>query len=412
MKPKWKQLNDRLVAEMRKRGTLRDKAVARAFLRTPRHLFAAETELTDAYEDRVVAVTRDLDGTAISSLSQPTIIAIMLQQLGLQPGHNVLEVGAGTGYNAALMAALVGEQGHVTTIDIDPDIAHHAHANLDRVGVKNVTVLAADGALGYAEHAPYDRIILTTSSWDIAPAWMQQLSDDGRLVLPLFITAQLQFSVAFDRSPHTLLKSTSHDAARFLTLRGSLQTPAMHDIYLDEALLLQDVIAHELAAPPDQIAAWLHHPPTHHSTAVVCDLGAIWYGLGMWLGTHLHPLHVLINRDAESPARYFLPLMRMERPAPAYWSYLKVEPDGMALLMRPAPDDDTASALVVLQYGAPTAAQKMLAAVHHWNDFQQVQEQHATIYVVGHQTPINVQPGVAQVPKPHVDLVVTWPRPT
>src|SRR2546425_11884958 len=109
-----------------------------------------------------------IDGEAVSSSSQPEIMATMLEQLGLEPGLRVLEIGAGTGYNAALMAHVVGETGTLTSMDIDDDIVDGARAHLDAAGQSRVRVVLGEGGLGYPAGAPYDRIILTVGAWDVA----------------------------------------------------------------------------------------------------------------------------------------------------------------------------------------------------------------------------------------------------
>src|SRR5207245_8982442 len=102
-------------------GCVPSPGVEGAFRAVPRHLFVPGVDPTEVYADRAIQTKRAPNGRGISSSSQPSIMAIMLEQLGLAPGMRVLEIGAGTGYNAALLAHLVGEQGHVTTVDIDPD---------------------------------------------------------------------------------------------------------------------------------------------------------------------------------------------------------------------------------------------------------------------------------------------------
>jgi protein-L-isoaspartate O-methyltransferase len=111
-------------------------------------------------------------------------MALMLERLRLEPGQRVLEIGAGTGYNAALLAALVGPKGHVTTVDIDPEVAERARIALaEHDG--SVVVVTGDGRDGHVAGAPYDRIIVTASSPDVPRAWFEQLAADGLLELPL-----------------------------------------------------------------------------------------------------------------------------------------------------------------------------------------------------------------------------------
>ena len=124
------RLRDGLVSELRSRGVIRSEAIAAAFATVPRERFipevVAEQGLEAAYQDRAFPTKHDGQGMPISSSSQPAIMAEMLELLELAPGQRVLEVGAGTGYNAAVLSQLVGAQGVVTTIDIDPEIVGRA----------------------------------------------------------------------------------------------------------------------------------------------------------------------------------------------------------------------------------------------------------------------------------------------
>jgi protein-L-isoaspartate(D-aspartate) O-methyltransferase len=181
-------LRQRLVAHLRRAGTLTDPAVERALLSVPRELFvaplAARQGLQAVYRDRAIVTKRDALGRPTSSSSQPRIMAAMLQQLQVRPGQRVLEVGAGSGYNAALLAALVGPGGLVVSVELDDQVARSAQAALAQGGYP-VQVATADGRHGWAARAPFDRIIVTASTDDVPRAWFDQLVVGGRLVLPL-----------------------------------------------------------------------------------------------------------------------------------------------------------------------------------------------------------------------------------
>lgn len=187
-----------LVAELKNKGAIRTPPVETAFGAVPRHLFVPGVALDEVYRDQSIP-TKRLAGAVVSSSSQPAIMAVMLEQLALEPGHRVLEIGAGTGYNAALMAHIVGESGQVVTIDIDEDIVEDAREHLAAAGFKRVQAVCGDGGLGYAEAAPYDRIILTVGAWDLLPAWLEQLKPGGRLLFPLSLKGGVQVSAAFEQ---------------------------------------------------------------------------------------------------------------------------------------------------------------------------------------------------------------------
>lgn len=176
------------MADLERLGAVRSPAVRKAFLAVPREAFVPEVAARDGlarvYANEVHVTKRDAQGTPISSSSQPTIMAEMLERLDVRAGHRVLEIGAGTGYNAALLASLVGPHGAVTSIELEPDLAAQAAAALRQVGYA-VQVVVGDGARGVAEAAPFDRIMLTASADRVAPAWIDQLAPDGLIELPL-----------------------------------------------------------------------------------------------------------------------------------------------------------------------------------------------------------------------------------
>jgi protein-L-isoaspartate(D-aspartate) O-methyltransferase len=124
-------------------------------------------------------------GSATSSLSAPHLVAGMLAELDLAPGLRVLEIGAGSGWHAALMAALVGDPSLVTTVDIDADLVAATRARLAARDLGAIEVVCADGAGGHPPGAPFDRIVATVGCTDLAPAWTAQLAPGGRLLVPL-----------------------------------------------------------------------------------------------------------------------------------------------------------------------------------------------------------------------------------
>jgi protein-L-isoaspartate(D-aspartate) O-methyltransferase len=178
-------LRNLMVDRVRAAGWAQTPAVEQAMRTIPRHAFVEGHALDEAYGEAAVITKRADTGAALSCASEPEIVAMMLDQLDVQPRHNILEVGAGTGYNAALLATLAGDSKHVTTIDIDPEVTAGARRNLDANGFDAVTVITRDGTLGDTEHAPYDRMILTVGTWDIPAAWWEQLRPGARVVMPL-----------------------------------------------------------------------------------------------------------------------------------------------------------------------------------------------------------------------------------
>jgi protein-L-isoaspartate(D-aspartate) O-methyltransferase len=177
-----------LVADLRRRRVIRSDLVEAAFLGVPRERFvpgvAAEHGLEAVYEDEALVTKRDAGGMPVSSSSQPALMAEMLELLGPLPGDRVLEIGTGTGYNAALIAHIVGPRGRVTSIDVDSELARQARRSL-RDADYRASIAVGDGRAGYPRAAPYDRIIVTACADEIPRAWLEQLRDRGRVELPL-----------------------------------------------------------------------------------------------------------------------------------------------------------------------------------------------------------------------------------
>lgn len=246
------RLRNTLADELRDNGSVRSPSVEAAFRAVPRHVFVPDVPLEHAYTDQPVHTKHDDAGVSISAASQPTVVAMMLEQLQPARGQRVLELGAGTGYNAALLAHLVGEDGHVTTIDVDDDIVTGARNGLDAAGIKNVHVVLADGALGHAEGAPYDRIIATVGAADLPLPWLDQLAPGGRIVVPLRLRGGVSRSIAFERGSDGRWLSRSSRLCTFMPLRGiaddarrtipltadgSVSLHANREQFMDESLL-------------------------------------------------------------------------------------------------------------------------------------------------------------------------------
>ncbi|SBT90999.1 protein-L-isoaspartate(D-aspartate) O-methyltransferase [Streptomyces sp. DI166] len=212
------ELREALTQRLVDSGHLRSKAAIDAFRTTDRHAFLPGIDLDAAYKEDAVPIKHDEHGEMISCISAPSIVATQLEQLDAQPGHKVLEAGAATGYNAALLGKIVSPGGQVWTLDVDQDLVAGASKNLAQGGVDNATAVMADGAAGLTEHAPYDRIIFTVGAGDVPVKILDQLAPDGRLVLPMRIRGSISRSFAFERDGDTW-KTVSCEMATFIPLR-------------------------------------------------------------------------------------------------------------------------------------------------------------------------------------------------
>jgi protein-L-isoaspartate(D-aspartate) O-methyltransferase len=220
-----RRLRAQLVDELRAKGVIRSGEVADALATVPRERFIPEVRnaegLAAVYRDEAFVTKKDAHGMPLSSSSQPAVMAKMLELLDVQPGQHVLEIGAGTGYNAALLAHLVGRQGRVTSIDVDADLARRARRALRECGYR-VSVSVGDGRHGWASAAPYQRIIVTASADEIRRSWLEQMTDDGLLALPLRLDgdcAAIQVITALRRRGERL-RSTALASGGFMPLHG------------------------------------------------------------------------------------------------------------------------------------------------------------------------------------------------
>ncbi|MEU4486612.1 methyltransferase, FxLD system [Streptomyces purpurascens] len=220
------ELREALAQRLVDSGHLRSKAAIDAFRTTDRHAFLPGVDLDAAYKEDAVPIKHDEYGEMISCISAPSIVATQLEQLGAQPSHKVLEAGAATGYNAALLGKIVSPGGQVWTLDVDQDLVASASQHLAEAGVDNATAVMADGAAGLPEHDPYDRIIFTVGAGDVPVKILDQLAPGGRLVLPMRIRGSISRSFAFERDGDTW-KTVSCEMATFIPLRKGV----CNDVY-------------------------------------------------------------------------------------------------------------------------------------------------------------------------------------
>jgi len=205
-------------------GWIRSAPVRDAFLEVPRELFvpdfAKAQGLAAVYRDESILTKQDLHGVPLSSSSQPAIMASMLEQLRLEEGMRVLEIGAGTGYNAALLSLLVGRPGRVVSVEVDPEIARKARQRLRAHGYE-ARVVVGDGREGFAALAPFDRIIVTASSRHVPIAWFEQLEPQGLVEAPLQLSSAGAQAIPLLRKAGRGFRSTAVICGGFMPLRAA-----------------------------------------------------------------------------------------------------------------------------------------------------------------------------------------------
>jgi protein-L-isoaspartate(D-aspartate) O-methyltransferase len=216
--------------------------IEQAFLSTPRHVFIhkyyepngkgwALVEINDdnlalklpqLYHDAPMTLVVDGDNSVPSTISQPSFVLYMLDKLQLRENHSVLEIGAASGWNAAMMGKLVRPGGTIHSVEIIPELAKSAGETISAQGMTNVHIIAGDGGDGYAPGAPYDRIVFTVGSYDIPSAFYDQLKDDGLLLMALKNKGYGDNLVLFKKVDGHF-ESIDNSACSFVSLRGKYQ---------------------------------------------------------------------------------------------------------------------------------------------------------------------------------------------
>ena len=169
---------DVLIDTMKNMGFLTDSRVESAIRKVPRHNFVPESLKNQAYENTPIPIIEK------QTISQPSVVSRMTEWLDLKEGQKVLEIGSGSGWQSAILANLVGN-GKIFTIERHAKLASFAKKNLEKLGIKNVTIIHGDGNLGLPEESPFDRIMITAACKKIPDILLNQLSLDGLLIAPV-----------------------------------------------------------------------------------------------------------------------------------------------------------------------------------------------------------------------------------
>ena len=404
-------LHQALIDQVKSNGHIHTARVEAAFRAIPRHLFLPDKPSAEVYRDQAIAI-QSINGQVVSSSSQPTIMAIMLEQLQLQPGQRVLEIGTGTGYNAALMAHIVGTTGEVVTIDIDEDIVEAARKHLTNAGFGHVHVICADGGLGYPDAAPYDRIILTVNAADITPAWRTQLKPQGRLLLPLVLRGP-QASIAFTPAKDHL-ESLSVRACGFVGLRGAF---AEADTLVQLAPEINQLTLRLGEARPidaQAVYALLQSPPQDISLPITFQPQEPFFGPGFWLALH-EPQFCLLSAYGSFAKQGIIPSL-IQFPGKSATTIGLLAENGLSVLMRhPAsPPADTlptgdAYNLYIRSFGsADLLAQQLKMQIMAWNAAGRPAEQQLHVRAYPHDASCNFKASDIVISKRWTKFVYSW----
>ncbi|GAA3722382.1 methyltransferase, FxLD system [Nonomuraea antimicrobica] len=396
-------LRNALVDQFTESGHLRTAAIIDAFREVERHRFIPDADVEAAYVNDAVPIKHDTGGEMISCISAPSVVATQLEQLGAQPGHKILEAGAATGYNAAILARLVSPGGHVWTVDVDTDLVNIASKHLEAAGVSNVTALLADGAAGLPEHAPYDRIQFTVGAGDIPLTALEQLAPDGRVVIPMRIRGSISRSFAFERDGETW-KAVSCEMATFVPMRKGICDDVRTTISMAGEGNVQLETYSEQLVDREAIRAVLDEPSHKLYTGVKFRQGSAWEWVYLWLAC------VLPNGLSRMPGQRpgFTPHF-------GWGSMAALDGDSLAYLTVREGDDAAGRfwEIGVIGHGprAASLADQVVAAIQEWardygNDAPAPGFRMATD---AHRDLLKAADGRFIIDKSNSRLVVDWP---
>ncbi|MFD0772325.1 methyltransferase, FxLD system [Streptomonospora algeriensis] len=398
------RLRHDLVTTLQDNGWVSDARVADALAAVPRHAFVPQATLGSAYAHATVSVKDDADGASLSCASVPAIVAMMLQQADLTPGQRVLEIGAGTGYNAALLARLTAPSGRVTTVDVDPDLVEKARAHLQNTGYgESVEAVCSDGADGHPAGAPFDRIMATVGAFDIPPAWLNQLAPDGRIVVPVRLAGDASRAIAFVRADDHW-QGMDVQMCTFLPLRDSSASDPRRTLAVtaDEGVVLQ--VSRDQTIESGAVHGVLDEQRSEVWTGVVFggneSFGDLWLWLALALENSLSRMPVTRDAAEAGGVEPMLPWGSMATTA-------RTGERGLAYLtLRPCGERHEVG---VIAHGAagPALAEAMAREITEWSEHYRNGEVGVDLYSRP-LAPPQPSPGRFVLARPTAHLAVTW----
>ena len=209
---RWARQRERMVIETIERRGITDEDVLNAMRQVPRHLFVPENQRRFAYEDYPLPIGYG------QTISQPYIVALMTELLELHEGDKVLEIGTGSGYQAAILAQIPDIE--VYTIEVVPELATNAHAQLESQGYPNVHCRQGDGYFGWPEHSPFDAIIVTAAPDHLPSPLVEQLTRNGRMVIPIGPPGGYQTLWKFVKGPQGEIQALNKGGVAFVPFTG------------------------------------------------------------------------------------------------------------------------------------------------------------------------------------------------
>jgi len=400
-----RRLRDAMTDKIVKLGPATSPQIEAAFRTVPRHAFARPgTRLEECYHGDIVRNKKDSDGVTLSSISAAWLQARMIAQAGIGPGARVLEIGT-TGYNAAVIAEVAGPDGHVITVDIDPEVSGWAAAALQATGYGDrVTVVTGDGEHGAPGHGPFDAIIATAGAWDIPPAWLAQLAGSGALVVPLRLNGVTR-SIGF-RKDHGHLASTSAYTCGFVPMQGAgarpetfYRVPSPGGGHI--TLRFEDGAPARPPLPGDILAG---DPAEAWSGLTIADLTP-WSDLYLWLAG-FQPGFCRLDQAGDPQLAGGGPVMKTG------WYPFAIARDGTLsyLTVRNLPDGSGVE-FGALAYGhhADAAATTLMGHLHAWDARGRDLPEDAFMYWPDGTTPPLPDELLSIFRKRHGTATITWP---